>query len=76
MTEALLRLKGIISITYDMKKCYCMVRGKSHLPNELYGITIANLGFECHLVSRFENKEVLYLYTLFQLFMINEFYRS
>jgi len=57
MTEALLMLNGIISITYDIKKCHCLIRAKSHMPDEVFGKSIANLGFECHLVTRVDNDD-------------------
>jgi len=57
MTEALLTQHGVISITYDLNKSYCIVRGKPHVPSEMFGKAIANLGFECHLVSKNENNE-------------------
>jgi hypothetical protein len=37
-----------------MNKSHCVIRGKSTVPSDIFGKAIANLGFECHHVTKNE----------------------
>jgi len=48
---------GIISLTYNLAKNHCIVRGKRHVASEVFGVAIANLGFEVSLLTKNETLE-------------------
>ncbi|CAL8131508.1 unnamed protein product [Orchesella dallaii] len=43
ITQALISVPGIISVTYDIKRNYCIVRGKRNVPSEHFGRAVAVL---------------------------------
>lgn len=61
--RVLIKIKGIISLTFNLSKNYCIVRGKHNIGSEVFGIAIANLGLEVSLVYKNElQEEVSVLY--------------
>lgn len=55
--RCLIKVKGIISLTFDLSKNRCIVRGKHTVGPEVFGCAIANLGLEVSLVYKNEAQE-------------------
>lgn len=58
ITQALIGVPGIISVTYDLKKNHSIVRGKRTVASEVFGRAVADLALaNVYLVRKDENKE-------------------
>jgi hypothetical protein len=60
ITRALVKINGVISIAFNPEQHLCIVRSRNIKPDDL-GMAVANLGFECSLITRNENNEVIRL---------------
>ncbi len=73
MTQALICVPGIISVTYDLKNNFCLVRGKRTVAPEVFGRAVATQGIgEVYLVRKNEKNEEVCIHNFFNpTFFIN-----
>ena len=58
ITRALVKIDGIISVAFNPEQRLCIIRARRARP-EVFGLAVANLGFECSLVTKNEKKEIV-----------------
>jgi hypothetical protein len=50
--RTLIKVDGIISLTFNLAKNQCIIRGKHNVGSEVFGIPVANLGLEVSLIYK------------------------
>lgn len=64
--RTLIKIKGIISLTFNLPKNQCVVRGKFNVEAVVFGNAIANLGIGVSLVYKNELQQDVILLLFFK----------
>jgi len=57
ISNSLIQIPGIISVTYNPAKGLCIVRKKRNVDDNLFGTSIAKLGYEVSIMRRSRTKD-------------------